>query len=439
MTDLNRLAADMQDLLTSTADALARDCGFVRRRRKVSGSNFAQALVFAALAEPLPTGGRLRAVAALIGLDASRQAITKRLDARAADFLRRLLAVAVTRAVTSTVAIPLLRRFTSVVVRDSTVVPLPAALAETYRGGNSRTAAGPTAAVKLTVGLDLASGALLGPELGDGRAGDLASGLAQAGPPPGGLQVADLNYFCLAKFARWQRAGASWLSRLKCKTAVFDEDGRRVELVSWLRAAGEADVDRRVVLGGQARRECRLIARRVPERVAELRRRRLREKAADRGGPVSPVALALCDWTILVTDVPPEKLSVEEAMALGRMRWQIELLFKLWKSGAGGIHRWSATRPDSVLCQLYAKLLAQVVRHWVIVAGAWSHADRSVTKAAHVVRMMAMSLALAMRSPRRLAGVLRAARRLMGAVAHMERRKAHPNAHDMILCLGQSP
>ncbi len=69
------------------ADRLARQCGFVRGQRKVSGSHFAQALVFAALAESQPTGSRLRGMAALLGLQASRQAITKRLDARAARFL----------------------------------------------------------------------------------------------------------------------------------------------------------------------------------------------------------------------------------------------------------------------------------------------------------------------------------------------------------------
>jgi Transposase DDE domain len=439
VTDLNRLAVAMQALLTTTADQLARECGFVRRQRKVSGSNFAQALVFVALADPQPTENRLRNTAAVVGLNASRQAIAKRFDDRAARFLLQLLAVAVNQAVASPVAIPLLRRFSAVVVLDSSVVPLLAALAETYRGGHSRTTTGPTAAVKLTVGLDLVSGTLLGPELSAGRAGDLAAPLAQAEPPPGGLHLADLNYFSLEKFARWGRAGAFWLSRLKCKTAVYNDQGCRLDLVAWLRDAGKADVDQDVVLGGGKHRvACRLIARRVPAEVAALRRQRLRDKSAERGDQVSPVALALCDWTVLVTNVPREKLNVEEAVALARMRWQIELLFKLWKSG-GGIDRWRGAKTASALCQLYSKLLAQVVRHWVIVVGAWSLSDRSVTKAAEVVQMLALSLAMAMGSLSRLSAVLRHARQLMEIGARMERRRKSPNAHDMILCLDPGP
>jgi hypothetical protein len=431
---LTALAAAMQVLLTTTADRIARESGFVLRRRKVSGSNFAQALVFAALAESQPTEARLRTMALVVGLDASRQAIAKRLDGRAAVFLRRLLATAVTEAVASPVAIPLLRRFASVVVLDSSVVPLPDGLADTHRGGRSRTTTGPTAAAKITVGLDLLSGRLLGPELGDGRAGDLAAPLAQAAPVPGGLQLADLNYFCLAKFARWSRAGGFWLSRLKCKTAVSDPRGSRLDLVSYLRRACDADIDIDVILGGEDRVPCRLIARRVPAEVADLRRRRLRDKSAERGDRASTVALALCDWTILVTNVPPKMLAVEEAVALARMRWQIELLFKLWKGG--GIDRWRGGKPSKALCEFYGKLLAQVVRHWVIVAGAWSMADRSATKAAQVVRTLALSLAMAIPSVGRLNDVLNHARQLMQCAAKMDRRRKAPNAHDLILRFG---
>jgi hypothetical protein len=168
--------------------------------------------------------------------------------------------------------------------------------------------------------------------------------------------------------------------------------------------------------------------------VAALRRQRLLDKSADRGNTASPLALALCDWTVLVTNVPRKKLTVEEAIALGRMRWQIELMFKLWKS-SGGIDEWRGDQPSSTLCQLYSKLLAQVVRHWIVVVGAWSMPDRSRGKAAEVVEILAVSLAAAMRSLGQLKEVLKHACRLMQCVARMEKRKKTPNANDLILCL----
>ena len=438
MTNLTQVAEAMQALLTTKADELARSCGFVRRQRKVTGSNFAQAVVFTALADPDATESRLHATAALVGLDASRQALDKRLNAKGAEFLRDLLGTAVTEAVATPVAIPLLRRFTSVEVLDSTTIALADELADHYRGGGGGTTTGAKAAVKLTVGLDLRSGTLHGPELADGRAADLRAALAEAGPPPGGLQLADLNYFSLAKFARWQGAGAYWLSRFKAGTTVFDPQGRRIDLLALLRDAGGVDVDRDVVLGSEQRLACRLVARRVPAEVAALRRQRLSAKGERRDNRVSALSLALCEWTVLVTNVPRVMLNVEEAMALARMRWQIELIFKLWKS-CGGIDEFRRAKPLAALCELYGKLLAQVVRHWVIVVGAWSRRDRSVTKAAEIVRSLAMSLAAAMRSVGRLRAVLGHARRMMEVAARMEKRKGAPNAHDVIFCLDPEP
>jgi hypothetical protein len=439
MTTLTELARTMQDLLTTKADELARRCGFVKRKRKITGANFAQTVVFTAMADSDAPKSRAQVIAAAVGLNASRQALDKRFDARGAEFLRELLRLAVAEMVATPVALPLLQRFTAVEVLDSSIVALPDALADTYRGGhNGRSpTTGPQASVKLTVGLDLNSGTLRGPELSAGRAGDLKAPLAAAAPPVGGLPLADLNDFDVKKFARWQGCGAYWLSRLKSGPKVHDERGRRIDLVAYLRAAA-ADVDVAIRLGSQQRLACRLIARRVPAEVAELRRRRFLEKCADRGNRPSALSLALCDWTIVVTNVPRELLSVEEAVALARLRWQIELIFKLWKSG-GGIDEYRSSKPQSALCEVYGKLLAQVVRHWVIVVGAWSQRDRSLTKAAEIVTLLALSLARAIGCVRRLRGVLSYARGLMALTARMEKRGASPNAHDMIFCLDTGP
>jgi hypothetical protein len=81
MTTLTELARTMHDLLTTTADPLASQCGFVTRKRKVTGANFAQAVVFTAMADAELTKSRFQAVAAAVGLNASRQAIDQRFNA----------------------------------------------------------------------------------------------------------------------------------------------------------------------------------------------------------------------------------------------------------------------------------------------------------------------------------------------------------------------
>src|SRR5262249_28717415 len=48
---------------------------------------------------------------------------------------------------------------------------------------------------------------------------------------------------------------------------------------------------------------------------------------------------------------------------LRRLRWQIELLFRLWKD-EGQVDQTRGRKPERVLCELLAKLLGQVVQHW---------------------------------------------------------------------------
>src|SRR5262249_28828929 len=255
LTNLTELARTIQDLLTTKADELASQCGFVQRKRKVSGANFAQTVVFTAMADPEPTKSGSQAFAAAAGLGAPRQALDKRFNARGAAFFRELLRAAVAEMVAAPVAIPLLRRFTAVEVLDSSVVPLPDELAGLYRGGRSGRGpqTGPQAPVTLPLGLRLHWGTLGGPELSAGRAGDLKAPAAAAAPPAGGLQLADLNYFGLTRFARWQGCGAYWLSRLKSGPTAHDERGRRIDLVAFRRAPGAADGAANILAGAQHR------------------------------------------------------------------------------------------------------------------------------------------------------------------------------------------
>src|SRR4051812_30813358 len=114
MTHLTELARTMQDLLTTQADRLASRCGFVKRKRKVTGATSPQPVASPAMADSDAPKSRSQVIAAAVGLNVSRQALDQRFDARGADFLRELLRVAVAEMVATPVALPLLRRFTAV-------------------------------------------------------------------------------------------------------------------------------------------------------------------------------------------------------------------------------------------------------------------------------------------------------------------------------------
>jgi DDE family transposase len=92
--------------------------------------------------------------------------------------------------------------------------------------------------------------------------------------------------------------------------------------------------------------------------LAAQRRRRARANARrDRALRLSERYLKLLDWTILLTNVTPEQLSAQQLLETYACRWQIEMLFKSWKSHFQ-LGRLPSSGPRQVQIQLLAKLLA---------------------------------------------------------------------------------
>jgi hypothetical protein len=67
----------------------------------------------------------------------------------------------------------------------------------------------------------------------------------------GALHIADLGYFNLDRLAQESRRGVYWIIRLKAGTAVYTPTGERLDLLRWLRAQTEDQLDVTVMVGAQ--------------------------------------------------------------------------------------------------------------------------------------------------------------------------------------------
>ena len=180
---------------------------------------------------------------------------------------------------------------------------------------------------------------------------------------PGDLVLTDLGYFRVGTFRQYHEKGAFFLSRflagttLRCATTHERIDGSAL-----LRACDENVLERQVILANAEKEPtpCRLICLRVSEQVANERRRKLRRKAKKQGRTPPQAALALCDWMLLVTNIPAHWLPAAQAYCLYGLRWQIELLFKQLKSVLR-IHQSNTARLSRLRCELYGKLLMAVL------------------------------------------------------------------------------
>ena len=427
--NITDLAGTLQTLLTVTANRLGRETGFIQRERVLNGASFAQTVVFGLMGNPAATRDELSQAAATVGVAISTPGLDKRFTPQAATFLLALLQAAVEQVVRAEPeAMPLFEQFNGVYVEDCSTISLPAGLAAVWAGCGGD---GPVAGVKMAVALDVKQGQLSGPFLYEGRTHDQRTAVHGQSLPPGALRLMDLGFFNLDRLAADTTQGVYWFTRLKAGTTLFTDQGEPLEVVKYLKSQRTDQVELTVQVGAQQHLPGRLIAHRVPPGLVGQRRQRLREEARRKGRPVSYERLQLVGWTLYITNAPPTLISLTQAPVVGATRWQIEILFKVWKSD-GLLDEARTADPWRLLVELYAKLLALLIQHWLLLVSGWHHPDRSLHKAHQVVRKQAFHLASVLPDREALCYALSVIQRAIDAACHMNVRQAHPLTYQLV-------
>src|SRR5664279_2281499 len=433
MQIIAKVVAAMQAVFGTSIDDLARDTRCVRRQRKFTGASLVRTLVLTVLSRPAAKNRDYQAMASKLGVQVTEEAIDHRFTDELVLFLEQILQQAVSQTLAAKAfTTPLLRKFSDVRIGDSTSIRLPDEFADRFPGCGGRGTAC-RAAMKIQALWSLIRGELLGWQIESGRSSDAKSEIAEISPPAKSLSVFDLGYFSLERFRRVEEGNAYWISRFQHGTKVFDTAGKNLDLRSFLRQAGESGlVDTPVLLGEKDRLACRLIAVRVPEEAASRRRRKIREKARDHGREPSQEYLELQRWTIFVTNCGAELLTWKEVVVLYRARWQIELLFKLWKSHNHVAEVSPGVSPQRQMAVLYAKLIGVIVQHWMLLSAAWDNIQRSLRKAAAILRDWIVLLVPVLDDCARLADFLSRLGAAVANTARVNRRRKHPSLFQLL-------
>src|SRR5512135_368198 len=136
MSSISQVSEALRQVLTTRAQALERETGFVERSTaQLDGPTCSQTTVFGWMDNPEASYPQLRHVAARLGVSVSSQAVEQRFGVESATLLRELLQEAVGEVLSSEASAPeLLSRFNGVYVQDGTIISLPAALRDEWRG-----------------------------------------------------------------------------------------------------------------------------------------------------------------------------------------------------------------------------------------------------------------------------------------------------------------
>lgn len=334
-TSVTQLETILNHVLNERANELAKETGFVKRERKLTGADFVQVMVCGRLQNPQASLDQLTQAAQVRSVQISSSGLHQRCTQSAATFLQAVLSELVEQVVTvKAVPVALFKRFRQVLLEDASTIVLPEALAWLWqgcRGGSADSTEHTASALKLHVRLALKKGQLIGPYMSAGRVHEFHGPLREKPLSPGSLYVADRGYGSLARLRERDQQRVRFCQHPKANTVFDDRQGKRIELESALpRTIGQVKV-LHISLGKQAPLPVRLILVRVPTEVSEQRRERLKKEAVDKGQAVSAQQWYRAEWTLIVTTTSAKQLGVQQALVLLRERWLIETSFRYGK------------------------------------------------------------------------------------------------------------
>lgn len=407
MPDHIQIAAALQALLVDDARAIAHDTQLIRRHRKLSAPLLLLIFVTGFLQHPTASLSVLAQVAEDLGVSLTPQALQNRLNDKSITFFQTLFDRSLVHWQNSTrLALSVLEQFTAVDLLDSTQLPLPDALQTDYpaAGGD-----GPQAALKWQVLWELLRGTLssLTPTPASQPDQKYQEFLAQL--QAGALLLFDLGYVSLGLFTQLVARQVYFVCRYYTRLALYDAaSGQRLDLrreLARCEREGREHVEWAVLVGRKERLPLRLVGQRLEAAVVEKRLRAANERARKHGRQYSAEYKALLSWSLYLTNTAGAQLTREEVMAVYRLRWQVELLFKLWKS-EGQIDRVAGQQKPRVLCEIYAQMIGLVLYAYLSGAVRYGERELSVRRSWVTLQRMMDKLALGVLAGAGVAGLV---------------------------------
>jgi Transposase DDE domain len=268
-------------------------------------------------------------ISLLSGKRLSKQGVFDRLHAGATAFAGQLLEQVLLQQSGKHFVSGLFKCFGKVLLQDSTTLRLPQVLSALFPGNHSR--GEQKAVARIQSILDIKAMRFIEFSLGAFTQND--QGASKEILPlikKGDLVIRDLGYFSLSVFEKLIAAQAHILSRLRYGVTISDAKGNIIFLKDLLKQ--KHGVDRWVYIGSEKKVWLRLVMIPVPPGQAAEKIRRAKQDRDVRLNH-SQEYYRWLKFNVYITTVDKQIWTSKEVYAAYKVRWQIEIIFKSWKSG----------------------------------------------------------------------------------------------------------
>ena len=339
---------------------LARSTKFVQRCSMLTPEKFLDLLFKDASTE---SGMSLRdysnELACIHGVSISAQAVHDRFNDYAVKFVQKLLSIVFSSRISCSFDDSFLNGYSSIRIWDSTKLELPAHLKTDFPGfGGSASQAG----ISIQYRYDLKNRTGCSLDVYPATFSD-ADYTKKISVDSGSLEIFDLGYVNADFLMRLQKEKSHYVCRLHGRTTAYDTDGTPIDfekIYRWMQE-NKISVHYRKVLVGEKSCSSRMVLSLVDEQTYQKRLRKLTKESKEKGLNIRDETKMRLRFNIMLTNTDPEVIPAEKVYLLYKFRWQIELIFKSWKSSGWNIDKIKDVKYERYVCVLYTKLLMIVL------------------------------------------------------------------------------
>lgn len=343
--------------------AIAKEERFIQRDSKINAMTFLKMIFFDHLQNEQPS---LQEHAFGIyddqNIKITKQAIDKRFNDKAVNFIKKLFEKFLDHRVDrGSISSDLGKSFSGIRIMDSTEFKLPASLLQAFPGYSGD---GTAACAAIQFEYDVLNRQIKCMSLENARGSDKTyADNRMDNIEPGELIIRDLGYYSIDSYNKIEQQQAFYVSRLKAQISIYDKTDSGYQQLSWaaiitlIKRSKEKCFDKTVYIGSTDKKPVRLMAWLLDEAAQN---KRLQQKK-NRKGKLNETDKIWSQLNVFITNIAVEKITHQQAYNLYKIRWQIELIFKIWKSILK-INLIRKMKADRFRCYMYSKLL------WVLLS-----------------------------------------------------------------------